>query len=146
MMKYIVLALLFFVLSPGVLLTLPPIGKKWWMTGQTSTTAALLHAVVFAVVLYALSYFRVFEGFEDSMGSPFVFNARNNDGSMSSTMGGMETVKPRKQESDMEEVAAGLQNFQRQGLENEVDMGMTGEMKKLEGFKATPRAVQSSMW
>ena len=130
-MKYVILALLFFVLSPGVLLTLPPIGKKWYMTGQTSTTAAIVHAIVFAVVLYALSYFGVFEGFESEMGSPFVFNARNNDGSMSSTMGGIETVKPRKQDSDMEEVAAGLQNFQRQGLENQVDFGMTGEMQKL---------------
>ncbi len=140
-MKYVILALLFFVLSPGVLLTLPPIGKKWYMTGQTSTTAAIVHAIVFAVVLYALSYFGVFEGFESEMGSPFVFNARNNDGSMSSTMGGMETVKPRKQDSDMEEVAAGLQNFQRQGLENQVDFGMnsgmTSEMQKLgEGYDA----------
>jgi NADH:ubiquinone oxidoreductase subunit 3 (subunit A) len=56
-MKYVILALLFFVLSPGVLLTLPPIGKKWYMTGQTSTTAAIVHAIVFAVVLYALSCF-----------------------------------------------------------------------------------------
>ncbi len=48
MMKYLVLALLFFVLSPGILLTLPPIGKKWWMTGQTSTTAALVSYKLFA--------------------------------------------------------------------------------------------------
>ena len=130
-MKYVILALLFFVLSPGVLLTLPPIGKKWWRTGQTSIQSAAVHAVVFAIVLYGLNYFGVFEGFESEMGSPYVFNARNNDGSMSSTMGGMETVKPRKQDSDMEEVAAGLQNFQRQALENQVDFGMTGEMQKL---------------
>lgn len=134
-MKYIVLALLFFVLSPGILLTLPPIGKKWWMTGQTSKAAAAVHAVVFALVLYGLSYFGVFEGFESEMGSPFVFNARNNDGSMSSTMGGRETVKPRKQDSDMEEVAAAQQNFDMQAMENQVDMGMTGEMQRLgEGF------------
>ncbi len=63
MMKYIILALLFFVLSPGVLLTLPPIGKKWWMTGQTSIMAAAVHAVVFAVVLYLLNSYGIVEGF-----------------------------------------------------------------------------------
>ncbi len=124
MMKYVILALLFFVLSPGVLLTLPPIGKKWYMTGQTSTTAAIVHAIVFAVVLYALSYFGVFEGFEGSMDSTFDFNARNNDGTDSSTMGGQVTVKPRKQDSDLEEVAAAQQNFDEQAL-------MSGEMKRL---------------
>jgi hypothetical protein len=132
MMKYVILALLFFVLSPGVLLTLPPIGKKWYMTGQTSTTAAIVHAIVFAVVLYALSYFGVFEGFEGSMDSTFDFNARNNDGTDSSTMGGQVTVKPRKQDSDLEEVAAAQKNLQRQQLENQVDSGMTGEMLRVE--------------
>ncbi len=131
-MKYVILALLFFVLSPGVLLTLPPIGKKWYMTGQTSTTAAIVHAIVFAVVLYALSYFGVFEGFEGSMDSTFDFNARNNDGTDSSTMGGQVTVKPRKQDSDLEEVAAAQKNLQRQQLENQVDSGMTGEMLRVE--------------
>ncbi len=144
MMKYVILALLFFVLSPGVLVTIPSAGKKCWMNGQTSTTAAIVHAIVFAVVLYALNYFGVFEGFESEMASPFVFDARNNDGSMSSTMGGRETVKTRKQESDLEEVAAAQQNFQRQGLENQVDFGMTGEMQKLkENFtKYNPKAIK----
>ncbi len=66
MMKYIVLALLFFVLSPGVLLTLPPIGKKWWMTGQTSTIAAAVHAVVFAVIAYLLSQYNIIENYENT--------------------------------------------------------------------------------
>ncbi len=35
-------ALLFFVLTPGVLLSLPPGGSKW--------TVAAVHAVVFAIV------------------------------------------------------------------------------------------------
>ena len=122
MMKYVVLAVLFFVLSPGVLLTLPPIGKKWWRTGTTSIAAAAVHAVVFAVVLYLLSSYGMIEGFG-------VFDnilPQNNDGSMSQTMGGMMSVKPRKQASDEEEVAAGLQNFQRQGLEQGVDMANIG--------------------
>ncbi len=54
MMKYLVLAVLFFVLSPGVLLTLPPVGKKIWMSGQTSITSALVHAIVFVGVLYLI--------------------------------------------------------------------------------------------
>ena len=64
MMKYLALAILFFVLSPGVLLTLPPVGKKIWMSGQTSMTAALVHAVVFALVAYLLSQYGLIEGFK----------------------------------------------------------------------------------
>ncbi len=66
MMKYVVLAILFFVLSPGVLLTLPPVGKKIWMSGQTSMVAAAVHAIVFAVVLYLLSQYGMIEGFAKS--------------------------------------------------------------------------------
>jgi len=43
--------LLFILLSPGLLLTLPPVGKKIFMSCQTSVAAVLVHAVVFAVVL-----------------------------------------------------------------------------------------------
>jgi hypothetical protein len=65
MMKYLVLAILFFVLSPGVLLTLPPVGKKIWMSGQTSITSALVHAVVFVGILYLIqSNTNVMEGFQ----------------------------------------------------------------------------------
>lgn len=47
------LVLLFFILSPGVLLTLPPGGRGVLMSGQTSMIAALVHAFVFAfVVMY----------------------------------------------------------------------------------------------
>lgn len=64
MMKYITLALLFFVLSPGVLLTIPPIGKKWLCSGQTSIMAAAVHAVVFAVILCLLNSYGLIEGFQ----------------------------------------------------------------------------------
>jgi len=65
MMKYFVLAVLFFVLSPGVLLTLPPVGKKIWMSGQTSITSALVHAIVFVGILYLIqSNTTVMEGFK----------------------------------------------------------------------------------
>ncbi len=43
--------LLFILLSPGVLLTLPPIGGKIFMSGKTSLVAVLVHAVVFYVLL-----------------------------------------------------------------------------------------------
>jgi hypothetical protein len=59
---------LFILLSPGVLLTLPPIGGKIFMSGKTSLVAVLVHAVVFYVLL---SYRRqipvinvILEGFE----------------------------------------------------------------------------------
>ena len=45
-------ALLFVLLSPGLLLTLPPVGKKVFMSGKTSVMAVLVHALVFAAVLY----------------------------------------------------------------------------------------------
>ena len=45
------LAVLFFLLSPGVLLTLPAGSKGIWMSGQTSIAAALVHSLVFVIVL-----------------------------------------------------------------------------------------------
>jgi hypothetical protein len=53
--------LLFILLSPGLLLTLPPVGKIF-MSRKTSITAVLVHAVVFATVLYLLN--QVSEGFQ----------------------------------------------------------------------------------
>lgn len=46
--------LLFIALSPGVLLTLPPVGKKVVMSGQTSIESVLVHALVFSGILYLL--------------------------------------------------------------------------------------------
>jgi hypothetical protein len=57
---------LFILLSPGFLLTLPAGSKGVFMSGQTSTAAVLVHAVVFAVALYLLkSYYWSVMGFED---------------------------------------------------------------------------------
>jgi hypothetical protein len=61
--------LLFVLLSPGVLLTLPPKGKGIWMSGQTSLIAVLVHAVVFMVALHYLRSSGMFEGFQDAMAS-----------------------------------------------------------------------------
>jgi hypothetical protein len=68
--------LLFILLSPGVLLTLPPIGGKIFMSGKTSLVAVLVHAVVFYVLLSMRRQIPVvnmiFEGFEaqGEMGDP----------------------------------------------------------------------------
>ena len=59
--------ILFVLLSPGMLLTLPPVGRSVWMSGKTSLLAVLVHAFVF----YLLLSFRrqvpvvnmIFEGF-----------------------------------------------------------------------------------
>lgn len=42
---------LFILLSPGLLLTLPPVGRAVFMSGKTSYAAVLVHAVVFYLVL-----------------------------------------------------------------------------------------------
>ncbi len=66
-MKYIIFALLFIILSPGLFLTIPPIGKKWWMTGQTSIKAAIVHAFIFAFICYLLSNYNIIqENFEST--------------------------------------------------------------------------------
>lgn len=59
----LLLVLLFIILSPGVLLTLPPIGGKIWMTGKTSMTAVLVHAVVFGLAVHLLKTYYSMEGF-----------------------------------------------------------------------------------
>ena len=50
----IVTTCLFLILSPGMLLTLPPGSKGVLMSGQTSISAAVTHAVVFAVIFAIL--------------------------------------------------------------------------------------------
>jgi hypothetical protein len=50
MYHLLVCGLLFFILSPGVLLTIPPCSKGLFMSGQTSILAAAVHAVVFVIV------------------------------------------------------------------------------------------------
>lgn len=55
---YLLSAVLFFLLTPGVLLTLPagPSGQIW-MSREMTLTAAAVHAVVFVIVKYALHKF-----------------------------------------------------------------------------------------
>ncbi len=63
----LVATLLFVLLSPGVLLTLPPVGSKIFMSGKTSLLAVLVHAVVFYLLLCyrrSLPVLGSIEGFE----------------------------------------------------------------------------------
>ena len=58
------LIVLFVLLSPGVLLTLPPVGGQVFMSGKTSLIAVLVHAVIFALILNQLEFeFDETEGF-----------------------------------------------------------------------------------
>jgi hypothetical protein len=61
-------ALLFFLLSPGVLLTLPPGSRGVFMSRQTSLVAAAVHALVFVFALKLLYPYVAgygYLGFED---------------------------------------------------------------------------------
>jgi hypothetical protein len=61
--------LLFILLSPGVLLTLPPVGSKVFMSGKTSLIAVLVHAVVFYLILCfrdRIPILNMVEGFSDA--------------------------------------------------------------------------------
>ena len=42
--------ILFILLSPGLLVTLPPVNKLW-MSGETSNLAIIVHSVVFFTIL-----------------------------------------------------------------------------------------------
>ena len=64
--------ILFILLSPGLLLTLPPVSKSGvFMSGKTSTIAILLHSLVFGVLLYYADYIPILnqiDGFGNSAG------------------------------------------------------------------------------
>jgi len=66
-MFHLLVAVLFFVLSPGVLLTLPPGSRGIFGSGQTSVAAAAVHALVFMVAVHFLWVYviRPAEGFVD---------------------------------------------------------------------------------
>lgn len=62
---------LFILLSPGFLVTLPPGSKGVLMSGQTSISAVLVHAVVFFVALWLVKkYYWSVSGFVGSAANP----------------------------------------------------------------------------
>ena len=60
----ILCAILFFVLSPGVLLTIPAGSKGLFMSGQTSITAVFVHTLVF------VGFFSYFRNLVERFGPP----------------------------------------------------------------------------
>ena len=62
-MLHLIAGILFFLLSPGVLLTIPAGGRGLFASGQTSVLAAAVHATLFVVVAYLLTGLVTVEGF-----------------------------------------------------------------------------------
>ncbi len=62
--------LLFILLSPGFILSIPAVGGKYIMTGKTSVTSVLVHAVVFGLALYLLKTYYGIEGFSTAPPKP----------------------------------------------------------------------------
>jgi Protein of unknown function (DUF3339) len=62
----LVAVVLFILLSPGLLLTVPATGKNAFtiMSGQTSVTAILLHTFIFYLIYKQV--LNIYEGFDDS--------------------------------------------------------------------------------
>ena len=58
--------LLFVALQPGILLTLPAVGRSVFMTGKTSVHAVFVHALVFMLVIHLLRRGGYLEGFSAS--------------------------------------------------------------------------------
>jgi phosphotransferase system glucose/maltose/N-acetylglucosamine-specific IIC component len=53
-MNILVPVILFIILSPGLLLTIPPLSNGLLKSGQTSVPSVLVHAVVFALIYHVL--------------------------------------------------------------------------------------------
>lgn len=81
-MLYIV-TLLFILLSPGLLVTIPKVGKSMFRSGKTSTMAVLVHAIIFTVCLYAYKNYVNTEGFQNSSVVLSTDNGYNARGSFS---------------------------------------------------------------
>ncbi len=66
MQSYILLGLLFFLLSPNVIFNLSPetIGKKMFMKNETSLTSVIIHTLLFVIILYLLNNYGLLEGFK----------------------------------------------------------------------------------
>ena len=63
-MNWFCLAALFFLLSPGVILTIPAGSKGFFFSCQTSISAAIVHSLVFVLVICFLNKYVFSEGFE----------------------------------------------------------------------------------
>jgi hypothetical protein len=64
MEKYIILAILFILLSPGILLNIPSIQGKWWMTEKTSYICVFVHMILFVIIYKCIMNMDIQEDFE----------------------------------------------------------------------------------
>ena len=62
--------ILFVLLQPGLLLTLPPVGKQVFMSGKTSVTAIVVHALIFAAIIYFKSSIPILRDIQGFQGGP----------------------------------------------------------------------------
>jgi hypothetical protein len=88
--------LLFVLLSPGVLLTLPPVGKQVFMSGKTSLVAVLVHAVVFYFALYyfdSIPVLNMLEGYQTMGASPTTMRSANMGSTTSMNAGSSTTTR-----------------------------------------------------
>ena len=82
MLGLVLIAVLFFLLTPGILLSLPKKGSKY--------TVAATHAVVFVVVAYLLKrIFRTWENMEDMENTENTENTQNTNEGFQENVGKM---------------------------------------------------------
>ena len=53
-LNIIIPVILFILLSPGLLLNIPPVDNVYLVSGKTSVSSIIVHAVVFALVYFLL--------------------------------------------------------------------------------------------
>ncbi len=53
-MNYALLTILFVLLSPGIIFTLPPVSNKIIRTGETSITSVFIHSILFISIIYLI--------------------------------------------------------------------------------------------
>jgi hypothetical protein len=53
-LNIIVPVILFILLSPGLLLNIPPVDGQFLLTGKTSIPSIIVHAIVFAIIYFLL--------------------------------------------------------------------------------------------
>jgi len=64
MEKYFILGILFVLLSPGILLNIPSIQGKWWMTDKTSYLCVFVHMILFIIIYKGIEGIEIQEDFK----------------------------------------------------------------------------------
>ena len=85
--------LLFVLLSPGLIVTLPPVGTKVFFSGKTSVTAVLVHAAIFALALHCIWKMR--EGFQNNVSAGGVCSSPSDCAILGSTCVSRPSRNPR---------------------------------------------------